>query len=162
MNKAKLFIIGGIVVVIIIIFVIVSFFNVKSPFTPTPTVPLPSVNPSVTQPVFDTSEQYITSITPLDTNVSYLPVQPVQINFTQPVSITTLRYTISPSTESFVTVGENPNHAIIAPKTFWPNGIITITISGTTLSSSGKALKNPQSYKLNIAIPTIPDIEGDY
>lgn len=160
MNRVKLFIIAGIVGVIIIIFIIIFLLGESRP--PTPTTTIPNVNPTITAPVFDTTQLYITSITPLNTNSSYLPVQPVQINFTQSVSKTGFKYAVTPITDTIVTAEENQRSIIIAPKTIWSDGITTITIESTTISSTGNVLKNPQVYRLNTAIPTIPDLQGAY
>lgn len=149
MNKIKMLIIAGIVGAVIIIFIFVSLILGRTP-TPSQTV---IVSPTPVQ--FSESELSITSIIPLDTKKSYLPPQPIQISFTQEVLPTSLKYTITPQTDVLVVKGSTPNSLILAPKTMWQSGITTITILGDTTSKKGLLLKNPQSYILHTAIPTM-------
>lgn len=159
MNRFKLILIFGITGIIIILFFSISFFLGKTPVSQ-------EQNNNLTTPTqipFNTNGLYITSIIPENTTQTYIPVQPVQITFTKPVSISSLKYQITPDSKTYVTEGKTPNSLVISPSTFWGNGKTTITILSTTTSSSGLKLKNPQSYVLKTAAPTIPaNLEGAY
>lgn len=158
MNKIKLIIIFGITAIIVVLFFTISLMlgRGKAPEKQNGT-PMPTIEQ------INTSELYITSIIPADTTNIYLPVQPVQITFTQSISPDSLKYQAIPTSNSFVTQGKTPNSLIISPTTFWVNGTTTITIFKTTTSAGGLGLKNPQSYILKTAAPTIPpNLEGAY
>ncbi len=157
MNKLKIIIIAIITVIIFLIFFLAILSSNRRGSTP-----LPNTLPTPTPVQFSEKELYITSIVPKDTLQSYLPAQPLQITFTQEVTAEKLLYTILPPAEVLVVKSATPKTLILAPKTFWANGETTITILPATVSINGNILKNPQTYKINIAIPTIPDIEGAY
>lgn len=155
-NKLKILIIAGVIILLVIIFVIISLFG-KGPVTPRDQTALPTPASE-----FIEGELYITSIKPLDSTQTYSPAQPVEITFTQTLDKLALRYEVTPTTETFVVNSPNPQSLIIVPTTMWSNGATTITILENSTSTEGKTLKNPQSYILNTAIPTIPDLEGAY
>lgn len=156
MNKIKIILIAGIIGFIVIVFIVLSFLGSGSQQKP------PTSQTTPTPQTFPSTALYISSITPADTSQAYLPVQPIQINFTQPINKNSLKYSVTPATESFVVSGQTANSLIIVPTTFWNGPRITITILGETISSTGNDLKNPQTYILNLAIPTIPQLEGAY
>lgn len=161
MNRLKVLIIFGVTVIIALLFFIVST-TLKQPGTPETggedLLPTPESSGQINK-----KDLYIVSIIPADTAQTYFPVQPIQITFTQPVSPSDLKYQVSPSSESFVVLGNTPNSLIISPTTFWNNGSTTITIMETTISGVGLKLKNPKTYILKTAAPTIPpNLEGAY
>ncbi|HMS22269.1 MAG TPA: hypothetical protein PKA38_00745 [Candidatus Levybacteria bacterium] len=157
MNKLKIIIIAIITVIIFLIFFLAILSSNRRGSTP-----LPNALPTPTPLRFSEKELYITSIAPKNNLQPYLPAQPLQITFTQEVAVEKLLYTIFPPTEVLIVKSAIPKTLILAPKTFWANGETTITILPTTVSINGNTLKNPQTYKINVAIPTIPDIEGAY
>ncbi|MBP6913109.1 MAG: hypothetical protein KBC00_00675 [Candidatus Levybacteria bacterium] len=156
MNKVKIIIIASVTGLIFIVFILTLLFTGGRVSAP------PSIPNTPTPAQFSEKELYITSISPRDTALSYLPAQPIEITFTQEVATNSLNYTISPPTEVIVVKGTAPNTLIFAPKTFWENGEVIISFLSTTTSTSGGSLKNPQTYKIKVAIPTIPDLEGAY
>lgn len=161
MNKLKLLAITGITGIIIILFFTISLFLGKAG-TPEKqgNTPLPTAAP--TQQI-NVNDLYVVGIIPEDTTKTYLPVQPIQVTFTQAVSPSSLKYQVLPSSESFVTQGKTPNSLIISPTSFWNNGATTITILDTTMSDKGLGLKNPQSYVLKTDAPAIPaNLQGGY
>lgn len=156
MSRIKLIVIGLIVSIIFFIFIIVSFLFPTTPSNPNPTTPAPTSNE------FKPGELSIISIDPKDTSKTFLPIQPIEITFTMPVSKNSILYTTEPLTDSFVSEGNKDNSLIISPTTIWSSGVTQINITGA-ISTSGENLINPQRYILKTAIPTIPDnLEGAY
>lgn len=156
MNKIKLVIIGVVIIIIVIVFIFVSLINTRPDSTP-----LPQNTPPTPQ-ALSSKELSIVSISPADKSATYLPAQPIEIVFTQPISKTAISYTATPPTETFVSMGQKPNSLIISPTTIWTTGNTTISIKNA-VSDMGNTLTNPQEYILRTAIPTIPDnLEGAY
>lgn len=154
MNKLKLIIIGVVVFILIISFIVFSIFD-RRPNTSSPTIP----NPTAIQ--FNPAQLFITSMTPPQAGPPYFPGQPVEVFFTQPVEEISLKYEIQPPTEVLINPGSTANSLILSPLTIWAIGEVKISILSQTLSTSGNALKNPQTYILKTAIPILPESAGD-
>lgn len=156
-NSLKILIITGTVILVVVIFIVVSLLNPKKNPPPSQT------NTPTPTPEFVQGELYTVKITPIDTTKTYTPAQPIEITFTQDVDKLALKYEITPAANTFVVASQNPNSLIIVPTTVWSTGSTSITILEDTTSTGGRKLKNPQTYILNAAIPTIPqDLEGNY
>lgn len=154
MKQLKFFIIGGGIFVILMVVIFIFFFR--------PEVPLeeePFISPTPAQ--YDTSQLFITLIQPRDTTQIYLPAQPIEVFFTQPVDEDSLQITVSPPAEILVNKGSTPNSLIISPLTLWENGLTSLAFSGDTRSKNGNLLQNPQTYLLHTAVPTLPQHSED-
>lgn len=158
-NKLKILIIIGIAVLVIIVFIAVSLIGGlgRGPQPPEKTsFPTPTA-------AFIEGELYIAKIMPVDTTKIYTPAQPIEVSFTQGVDKLGLKYETHPATETFVVDSPIPNSLIIVPTTVWKIGVTSITILDNTTSAEGRKLKNPQTYILNTAVPTVPpNLEGNY
>lgn len=159
MNKLKIILIASIVGIIILLFIFLMFLTNLQPNTKRQ----PPVSVTPTAIPLSEDELFIVSILPTDRNAVYTPAQPLQITFTQEVPPQNLKYTTLPQTQILIVKGEKPKTLIFAPRTFWQNGNTTITFLDSTQSNMGNVLKNPQTYTLKTAIPTIPEgLEGGY
>ena len=94
-------------------------------------------------------------------DIFYLPIQPVELTFTDDVSPTDLKYTINPKVETLVEQGSIPTSIIISPVKSWVDGTTKITILSSTVSRNKTILNVPFIYELRTSLPPAPPPESE-
>ena len=134
---------------------------------PTPTPPIKNVSPTATTGPSNQDVQntlFVVRAAPLQAlDLFYLPVQPIELTFTSPISPENLKYTVSPFVETKTKQGTMSTSVIVYPAGNWKSGLTTVTIGSGTKSSSGSPLSQDFIYYLNTSLPrTIPPNAADY
>lgn len=102
------------------------------------------------------SPEIATVLPASDGKQAFLPVQQVQFTFTAPIDLATFSYTVSPKTETTVTISDDQRSVTISPKIIWQEGAVTIiTISRRTKALGGRSLKEAFIYKLRAEFPKV-------
>lgn len=155
-----------IVIVIPVIFILLSLFRpskiIPPPtITPAITVP-PSKNPTPTLPPGITELKIIRAAPIQNPQIAYLPIQSIELTFTDPILPQELNYTVKPHIETTVRQGSISTALIIRPILKWQDGETIVTILPTTTTTSGARLLTPYIYRMISAIPPAPEGEGNY
>jgi|SRR3989344_4644920 len=167
-NKIKpiylLILLVVIVVPLILLFLSLLKPSITSPpasITPTITLaPLPTIIPTLPPGV---SELRVVRAAPIQNpQVAYLPIQSIELTFTDIVLPEELEYTIKPHVETTVHQGSISNALIIRPALKWEDGETIITILPSTTTSSGARIILPFIYKMISSLPPAPEGEGNY
>ena len=151
--------------IIIPLIVLLLSFSRKSEreeiIVPTPTPSITGPVPTLTLPPGVKTMEIIRSAPFPREDIFYLPIQPVELTFTDAVSPESLRYNVEPSIETKVEQGSIPNALIISPLKWWEDGTTKITVLSTTTSNSGAVLASPFTYDLRVSLPPAPNPELD-
>lgn len=155
-----------ILIVVPLVFLLLSLFIKPSPrktpseapivtITPLPT-PIPTLPPGV-------NELQIIRAAPIQSSqLAYLPVQSIELTFSDPILPEELKYNVEPFVETTVRQGSIPNALIIRPRSKWEDGETVVTILTTTTTKSGAKLLSSYIYRMISAIPPAPEGEGNY
>lgn len=166
-NKIKPIYLLILLVVTVVPLVLLLFSLLKSPnqlpskVIPT-TIPSKIPTPIPTLPPGVSELRIIRSAPIQNINVFYLPIQSVELTFTDTVTPQDIKYKIDPHVETTVRQGSIPNALIVRPATKWDDGETTITILTTTSSQSGAKMATPYVYTMRSTIPPAPEGEGNY
>lgn len=120
----------------------------------------PQISPTSMPRVINPGQKEVTVVRtfPEQSNEIFLPIQQVEIAFSQEISADNLLVTVSP--EVIVKVGNSridPNIIIISPDPVWKEGLTEIIIN--TKSSTDVILEKVLVYRINTAFPkNAPDV----
>ncbi len=126
----------------------------QSQTTPTPDTSLPPTGVPVEKVL-----KIIKSSPPESDNITYSPLQPIEISFNNGVDASKVIYKTTPATEIVVKNGTYANKIFIYPKTTWKDGITTIAIEPGTLAVDGSLLYASYQYTITTLTPTDPPLQ---
>ncbi len=153
-----------VIIVIPLVLLLFSFFKPTGPSTITPTPTLPLISPAAvpTLPPGVPELRIIRAAPIQNPQIAYLPIQSIELTFTDPILPEELNYSIEPYVDTTVRQGSISTALIIRPKVKWQDGETIITILPTTVVQSGARLVSPYIYRMLSAIPPAPEGEGNY
>lgn len=164
MNRIKpvslLIILVFLVIPLLLLWLALSF-KPKGEIVEIPTVP-PTISPAPTLPP-GTKTMKVFGSTPLQReDINYLPIQPIEITFTDSVAPESVKYTIDPYVEAVLEQGSISSAVIISPVASWKDGLTIITILNSTVSKNGARLSTPYIYEVRSSLPPEPEGDGNY
>jgi len=155
-----------VVIVIPVVLLLLSLFRSSAPRLPTsitpPITPIPSQTPVPTLAPGVPDLKIIRAAPIQNPQIAYLPIQAIELTFTNSIPPEELKYTVEPHVETTIRQGSISNALIIRPAVKWQDGETIVTILTSTVTSDGARLLTPYVYRMISSIPPAPVGEGNY
>ena len=163
-NKILIIIVLILAIIVLGTYLFISPSKQQTPTTQQPPIPIEQISsPTPSSDISTISGQLkafqVEKITPVQNlSTDYSPITPIEIKFTDNVSLDNLVITTQPQTPTTIYMKDTSAIRLV-PKSSWEIGTTTITILKQTSSSNGVSLPENYLYRIKTAWPKNPPPE---